>query len=152
VPKLLIKPEAPQYPIIHVRSDAATKPQIPETASTLITCFYSVPPRIAARPCHHYRSSAGNPWHHRVATASLIDGRRRGSKPEEHVAARIMHFVRNLPADDCEADRVFSSRHAEIAAVAYSLAQARGFTPGHEVEDWLAAEREVDARWKRAAH
>jgi transcription initiation factor TFIIIB Brf1 subunit/transcription initiation factor TFIIB len=62
-----------------------------------------------------------------------------------------MYFVRNPPPDDCSSDVVFSSRHAEIAAVAYSLAHARGFTPGHEIEDWLAAEREVDARRNRAA-
>lgn len=28
---------------------------------------------------------------------------------------------------------------------AYLKAQGRGFTPGHEVEDWLEAEREIDA-------
>jgi hypothetical protein len=31
-----------------------------------------------------------------------------------------------------------------IAAAAYFRAEERGFAPGHEVEDWLAAEREVD--------
>jgi hypothetical protein len=30
-----------------------------------------------------------------------------------------------------------------IAAGAYLRSQRRGFEPGHEVEDWLAAEREV---------
>jgi hypothetical protein len=33
-----------------------------------------------------------------------------------------------------------------IAEAAYHHAQARGFEPGHEIEDWLAAEAEVDAR------
>jgi hypothetical protein len=32
-----------------------------------------------------------------------------------------------------------------IAESAYLRAERRGFTPGHEVEDWVAAEREVDA-------
>jgi hypothetical protein len=36
-------------------------------------------------------------------------------------------------------------QHAEIARRAYELAQARGFQPGHEVEDWLQAEREIEA-------
>lgn len=32
---------------------------------------------------------------------------------------------------------------ALIAECAYFKAQKRGFAPGHELEDWLAAEREV---------
>jgi hypothetical protein len=37
-----------------------------------------------------------------------------------------------------------SSREALIATAAYYRAQKRGFRAGHEIEDWLAAEREVD--------
>ena len=36
-------------------------------------------------------------------------------------------------------------RQAAIAKAAYLRAEQRGFAPGHEVEDWLAAEREVYA-------
>jgi len=32
-----------------------------------------------------------------------------------------------------------------IAEVAYLRAERRGFSPGREEEDWLAAEKEVDA-------
>ena len=32
-----------------------------------------------------------------------------------------------------------------IALAAYFKAEARGFEPGHELEDWLAAERELAA-------
>jgi hypothetical protein len=32
-----------------------------------------------------------------------------------------------------------------IAQAAYYRAERRGFEPGHEAEDWLAAEGEVDA-------
>ncbi len=35
-------------------------------------------------------------------------------------------------------------RHQMIAQAAYFRAQRRGFEPGHELEDWLAAEAEVD--------
>lgn len=38
------------------------------------------------------------------------------------------------------------SREALIAESAYFRAQNRGFEPGHEVEDWLAAEAEIDKR------
>jgi hypothetical protein len=31
-----------------------------------------------------------------------------------------------------------------IAQAAYLRAEARGFTPGQELEDWLSAEAEVD--------
>lgn len=37
-------------------------------------------------------------------------------------------------------------REALIAEIAYFKAQHRGFEPGHEEQDWLAAEAEVDRR------
>jgi hypothetical protein len=37
------------------------------------------------------------------------------------------------------------ARHALIAETAYLRAERRGFAPGHETEDWLEAEAEVDA-------
>jgi hypothetical protein len=36
-------------------------------------------------------------------------------------------------------------RRAMIREAAYYRAQQRGFAPGHELEDWLLAEREFDA-------
>jgi DUF2934 family protein len=35
-------------------------------------------------------------------------------------------------------------RHLRISISAYRRAETRGFEPGGELEDWLAAEREVD--------
>jgi len=35
-------------------------------------------------------------------------------------------------------------RHQMISDAAYFRAQRRGFEPGHELEDWLAAEAEID--------
>ncbi|HZQ96845.1 MAG TPA: DUF2934 domain-containing protein [Candidatus Sulfotelmatobacter sp.] len=35
----------------------------------------------------------------------------------------------------------------EIRRQAYLLAERRGFEPGHEAEDWIAAEREVRQRY-----
>jgi hypothetical protein len=37
-------------------------------------------------------------------------------------------------------------RNACIAEAAYFIAMHRGFSPGHELQDWLTAENEVDAR------
>jgi hypothetical protein len=42
-------------------------------------------------------------------------------------------------------------RTALIARAAYFRAEKRGFAPGHETEDWLAAESEVDSRLLRDA-
>ena len=42
------------------------------------------------------------------------------------------------------------ARFAMIAESAYLRAERRGFDPGHETEDWLAAEVEVDALLKVA--
>lgn len=38
------------------------------------------------------------------------------------------------------------SREQRIAEAAYWRAERRGFTPGRELDDWLEAEREIDAR------
>lgn len=43
------------------------------------------------------------------------------------------------------------TRAALIAEAAYFRAQKRGFAAGHENEDWLAAEAEVDANLLRGA-
>jgi hypothetical protein len=36
------------------------------------------------------------------------------------------------------------SREARIAEAAYWRAEKRGFESGHELDDWLAAERQID--------
>lgn len=40
-------------------------------------------------------------------------------------------------------------RGTMIAEAAYYRAERRSFTPGHELEDWLAAEAEIDSRLVR---
>ena len=50
------------------------------------------------------------------------------------------------PAASIEADgddAVADARHRAIARAAYFLAEARSFAPGCELEDWLAAERQI---------
>lgn len=37
----------------------------------------------------------------------------------------------------------------EIRQLAYLISERRGFEPGHETEDWLAAEHEVLQRYNR---
>ena len=37
----------------------------------------------------------------------------------------------------------------EIRRLAYLMSERRGFEPGHETEDWLAAEREIQQRYRQ---
>lgn len=53
--------------------------------------------------------------------------------------------------DNCETDiescheDIQDARFSKIAEIAYYKAEARGFEPGHELDDWIAAENEL--RW-----
>jgi hypothetical protein len=42
-------------------------------------------------------------------------------------------------------------RHALIKRAAYLLAESRGFSPGEELDDWLAAEAEVNRQLSETA-
>lgn len=39
---------------------------------------------------------------------------------------------------------MLKDRHKQIAVNAYFRAERRGFQPGHELDDWLAAEEEIE--------
>jgi hypothetical protein len=52
--------------------------------------------------------------------------------------------MRPLRADVVAAVIDPEHRRALIAQIAYYRAERRGFEPGHEAEDWLSAEAEVD--------
>jgi hypothetical protein len=49
-----------------------------------------------------------------------------------------LRFVQPIPTA--------GARQAMVAEMAYFLAQQRGFLPGHDLDDWLAAEALVDQR------
>ena len=59
------------------------------------------------------------------------------SRPSRRNIARPLFIVphRLTPAE----------RQHLVRELAYRLAEQRGFAPGDEVDDWLQAEREVDA-------
>ena len=48
---------------------------------------------------------------------------------------------------DLRATLVPINLEEEIRRLAYLMAESRGFEPGHEADDWLAAEREVRQRY-----
>jgi hypothetical protein len=45
-----------------------------------------------------------------------------------------------------------AQRHVMIAEAAFYIAQSRGFTPSQELDDWLAAEREIERRLASPEH
>ena len=44
---------------------------------------------------------------------------------------------------DFRADELTDDVRRRVAEAAYFLAEHRGFSPGHELEDWFEAERQV---------
>ncbi len=66
----------------------------------------------------------------------------RAAEPQKRVAS--ISLLGNLAL--YIVPHVFEDRRALIAKAAYFNAERRGFAPGHELEDWLAAENEVDQR------
>ena len=69
--------------------------------------------------------------------------------PARTDAPRPSARVRRSPTDPKLA-LTPEARRTMIAEGAYLRAERRGFAPGHETEDWLAAEAEVDALLKVA--
>ncbi len=58
------------------------------------------------------------------------------AKPQPHNHSRYARLAEALVPRDV--------RREMIAQAAYFRAERRGFEPGHELDDWLAAEMEVD--------
>ena len=58
--------------------------------------------------------------------------------PKEPTEVTAIHLERR------EIPSFSESREARIAEAAYWRAERRGFSAGQELDDWLAAEREVD--------
>jgi hypothetical protein len=66
-------------------------------------------------------------------------------QPVDRSRKKITH---TLPSKEPSMPRLsaelLQQRQRQIAELAYYKAQQRGFEAGHELEDWLAAEAEVD--------
>lgn len=77
------------------------------------------------------------------------------SQPAEKAPARRRAAPAKPTAASSAVTRITVSedaRRAMIAQAAYLRAERRGFAPGGEVEDWLAAEAEVDALLEAGHH
>ncbi|MFZ2170691.1 MAG: DUF2934 domain-containing protein [Methylococcaceae bacterium] len=60
------------------------------------------------------------------------------------MAATVKKIKEEVSSDTEESGNTIclQDREAKIAELAYNKAESRGFEPGHELEDWLEAERE----------
>ena len=76
----------------------------------------------------------------RAGIAALRRSRRHASQLVVQIGGSMRYWVElSLP-------HISEDRNACIAEAAYFIAMNRGFSPGHELEDWLTAENDVDAR------
>jgi hypothetical protein len=66
----------------------------------------------------------------------------------ENGPVRLRHF--NPLRFSLPPKKVHEDRQSMIAKAAYFRAERRDFRPGHELEDWLAAEAEVDQQLAKA--
>jgi hypothetical protein len=73
-----------------------------------------------------------------TATAARPDDKRTTSATQAGATGGAS--LRAVPMTSAE------ERARMIAEAAYYLSEQRGFAPGHEVEDWLAAEQQIDTR------
>ena len=64
------------------------------------------------------------------------------SKP---VATKISTSKQGVAAPVAKASVTPEERYKMIAAAAYSKAEQRGFASGYALNDWIAAEKEIDA-------
>ena len=60
----------------------------------------------------------------------------RHSTPEALITNSTLHKSAHISAD----------RHTQLAEAAYRLAEQRGFSPGHDLDDWFTAEMELNQR------
>jgi len=70
----------------------------------------------------------------------------RGSQTAAAVK-QALSSTRARPGKNADESQLLDAgqRHQQIAEAAYFIAEARGFVPGRMMEDWLAAEQQIDA-------
>jgi len=85
----------------------------------------------------------------RVADAQALRVAHGITAPSAGIETLPERAIDTLPAVTIHTSELASwtrkSREECIAEAAYLRAEARGFGPGHELEDWLAAEKALDA-------
>lgn len=80
-----------------------------------------------------------------VVEAQKTETKTETKKTETRKTARKPEIVKTEP----RANLVPINLEDEIRRLAYLLSERRGFEPGHDAEDWLAAESEVRQRYRQ---
>jgi Protein of unknown function (DUF2934) len=80
-----------------------------------------------------------------MATRRLSDAVNPPDSAPPADSGRTARGRKSPPANPPRASLTPEARRALIAEAAYLRAERRGFAPGQENDDWLAAEAEVDA-------
>ena len=76
-----------------------------------------------------------------------VEERRRSSRSSSKKAGPLTPGAESsatVAAEPGAVQNASDQRHAMIAQAAYYLAERRGFETGHALEDWVAAECEID--------
>lgn len=97
----------------------------------------AVPPTNAALETSPANGSAG------MADAESPETRNGEMKSTARKSARKPEIIKA----ETRSKLVPINLEDEIRRLAYLMSERRGFTPGHETEDWLAAEHEVRERY-----
>jgi hypothetical protein len=87
---------------------------------------------------------AGSALEDEQRTTSARGEKTRTSNADTTYASTVQ--VTNANLERHEIPSFSESREARIAEAAYWRAERRGFSPGRELDDWLEAEREIEAR------
>jgi hypothetical protein len=79
----------------------------------------------------------------RKTSAAKADGTKAKSSVLEKATGKkaTLHIKANPPTDSA-----LINIDGMIATAAYFIAEHRGFTPGHDLEDWFTAEQQVRAK------
>ena len=81
-----------------------------------------------------------------TATTKAPNAKSREARGAPAIARSTIRAIEEATLVGCGQDL----RHAMTAEAAFYLAERRGFEPGHELEDWVAAEDEIQHLWARA--
>ena len=69
---------------------------------------------------------------------------------EEEAAVKSRTAKRRLEGIELAQEQLTPAQlQVWIAEAAYYRAERRGFAPGQEMDDWLAAEAEISAAWRQ---
>jgi hypothetical protein len=119
-------------------SEQSSRSGLPPSALADVKPAKATPPAPAKKSVKRAAAeSASSPVSPSVATAATAE------KPKKRRAGagKAQVLIAATPAPPVTEDE----RRGLIAYSAYLRAERRGFAPGGEAEDWLAAEKEVDA-------